>query len=272
MTDVIIQMFSFSFIQRAIIVGLLICLCCALLGVCLVLKRYSMIGDGLSHVGFGAMAVAAALNATPLVVAVPTVIVAAFLLLRINNSGRLKGDSAIAVISTGSLAVGIIVLSVSKGMNTDVYNYMFGSILSMSSADVWISIVLSATVIVLFFIFYHHIFLVVFDENFAKATGINVDLFNMLIAVLTAVTVVLGMRMMGAMLISALIIFPALSSMAIFKTYRSVVTSSVIISVFAFLSGLFISYVHALPTGASIVTVNLFIFILLSLSGFIKNR
>lgn len=269
MIDLILEMFSYSFIVRAVIVGILVSICAALLGVPLVLKRYSMIGDGLSHVGFGALAIASALNAAPLKVATPIVILAAFLLLRISNSSKIKGDSAIAVISTGSLAVGVIILSVSKGMNTDMYNYLFGSILAMNKEDVTLSIILSLTVILMFIMFYHRIFSVTLDENFARATGIKAGIYNMLLAALTAITVVLGMRMMGAMLISALIIFPAVSAMNISFTYKGVTILAVIFSVFSLLTGIIISYALSLPTGASIVVVNLSVYIICSI---IKRR
>lgn len=263
MFDILAELFSYTFLLRAIIVGVLVSVCSALLGVPLVLKRYSMIGDGLSHVGFGALAIASALNAAPLKIAIPIVVFAAFLLLRINNSSKLKGDTAIAIISTSSLALGVIILSVTNGMNTDVYNYMFGSILSMSNEDVILSIILSVFVLVLFTTFYHQIFSVTIDETFAKATGIKANIYNLILATLTAITVVLGMRMMGAMLISALIIFPAITSMTVAKTYKAVTITSVIISILSLISGIIISYIYSLPTGASIVVINLIIYLML---------
>lgn len=272
MFELIASMFTYDFILRAMIVGVLVALCSALLGVSLVLKRYSMIGDGLSHVGFGALAVAMALNMAPLAVAVPVVVIAAFLLLRVSENSRIKGDSAIALISTSSLALGIMAISLSKGMNSDVYGYMFGSILAMSNADVVLSLVLSVVVLILFVIFYHKIFAVTFDEDFAKATGINVGFYNMLIAFLTAITIVLGMRMMGTLLISALIIFPALTSMRVCKRFLTVIVSSAVISVFCFMVGLTVSYLYAAPTGASVVMANIFCFLVFSLIGAVKNR
>ena len=220
--EMIIEMFSYPFMVRAFTVGALVALCSALLGVSLVLKRYSMIGDGLSHVGFGALAIAASLNVAPLAVAIPVVIVAAVLLLRIRGNSRIKGDAAIALISTSSLAVGVMVISMTTGMNTDVYNYMFGSILAMSAGDVRLSVALAVIVLALYVFFYHKIFAITFDETFAQATGVKADLYNTLIAILTAVTIVLGMRMMGALLISSLIIFPALTSMRVCRTFRGV--------------------------------------------------
>lgn len=257
MLDLLREMLSFPFMQRAFLVGALVALCAALLGVSLVLKRYSMIGDGLSHVGFGAMAVAAVANLAPLRVAIPVVVLAAFFLLRLSENTRMKGDSAIAVISTSALAFGVLVLSLGGGVNTDVYNYMFGSIYAMSHDDVVLSVILGSVVLALFVLFYHRIFAVTFDENFARAGGLHAGVYNMLIAALTAVTIVLGMRLMGAMLISALIIFPPLASMRVFKTFRAVVISSAVTSVVCFFAGITLSYLLDLPGGASVVLVNL---------------
>lgn len=263
----IINMLSYHFMQRALIVGVLVSLCAALLGVSLVLKRYSMIGDGLSHVGFSALAIASALNLAPLAVAVPTVIVAAVLLLRLSRNSRVKGDAAIAIISSSALAIGVISVSLTTGMNTEVSSYMFGSILSLSRSDAVLSVLLSAAVLLLFVLFYPRIFAVTFDENFSRATGIRTGVYNTLLAVLTAVTVVLGMRMMGALLISSLIIFPALSAMRLCRSFKAVILSAAIISVLCFLAGVMASYFLETPTGASIVVANLLVFAILSLAG-----
>ena len=203
--------FSFPFMQRALIAGVLVSLCCALLGVSLVLKRYSMIGDGLSHVSFGALAIAVALGCTP---------------------------------------------------TTDVDNYMFGSVLAMSRADVILSAAVSAAVLVLFVLFYHKLFAVTFDESFSRATGLNVDRYNTLLAVLTALTIVLGMRMMGAMLISSLIIFPALTAMRLFRSFRGVILCAAVSSVVCFCIGLTVSFVCSTPVGATVVCANLTLFLL----------
>jgi zinc transport system permease protein len=256
------EMFSYTFLVRAFVVGALVSVCAALLGVSLVLKRYSMIGDGLSHVGFGSLALATALNLAPLSVSIPIVIAAAFLLLRLGEKSLIKGDAAIALISTSSLALGVIIISQTTGMNTDVCNYLFGSILAMSKSDVYLSIALSITVLVLFVLFYHKLFAITFDETFAKTSGVKTGVYNMLIAFLTAITIVLGMRMMGAMLISALIIFPALTSMRVFKKFRSVSICAVCVSILCFFTGIVISYVYAMPTGASVVLINIFAFLL----------
>lgn len=272
MFNTIKEMMSYPFLVRAVLVGTMVSLCAALLGVSLVLKRYSMIGDGLSHVGFGALAIAMAMNASPLQVSIPVVVLAAFLLLRLSDNSKIKGDAAIALISTGSLAVGVMVVSFTTGMNVDVCNYMFGSILAMSKDDVKLSIILSIIVLILYVLFYSKIFAVTFDENFAKATGTKAGLYNMLIALLTAVTVVLGMRLMGALLISSLIIFPSLTSMQIFKNFKSVVISSAILSVLCFIAGIIISYVYVSPAGASIVSVNIIAFLAFSAIGFVSRR
>ena len=254
------DMFSYPFLVRAMIGGICISLCASLLGVSLVLKRYSMIGDGLSHVSFGALSIAVAFNWAPLAVSIPVVAAAAVLLLRITGNGKIKSDAAIAMISAGSLAIGIIVTSLTTGMTTDVSSYMFGSILAMSREDMYLSVVLSLVVLGMFVICYNKVFAVTFDESFAKATGVRVSAYNLLIAVLTAITIVLGMRMMGAMLISSLVIFPALTSMRVFKSFLGVVVSSGVVSVVCFFIGLILSYVYSIPAGASVVVVNLAMF------------
>ncbi len=289
---------QYKFIRRALVVGTLVSLCAALLGVTLVLKRYSMIGDGLSHVGFGALSIATALGFvtadslpkalpaglrsgiaglcasvadSPLTFTLIIVIALAFLILRIGGSGHIQGDAAVALLSTGALAVGVLVASLTSGMNVDVMNYMFGSILAMSSADVTLSVVLSVIVLALFVLFYNRIFAVTFDETFACATGTKTGLFNMLIAVLTAVTIVVGMRMMGTMLISSLIIFPALTSMRLFSRFRAVLISSAIVSVCCFVIGIMLSCLYGLPAGAGIVLVNIVVFGIFSLIGRVRQ-
>ena len=273
MFDTVIEMLSYPFMTRAFLVGSLVALCSALLGVSLVLKRYSMIGDGLSHVAFGAMAIAAVLQITnemPLVMVIT--VISAVLLLRTGQNTKIKGDAAIALISTTSLAVGVMVISLTTGMNTDVYNYMFGSILAMSAEDVKLSLVLSVFVLILFIVFYHKIFAITFDETFARATGVKAGVYNTLIAVLTAVTIVLGMRMMGALLISSLIIFPALTSMRVCRTFKSVIINAAVISVVCLIAGVTLSYVAATPAGASVVLANLVMMVLYTVVGAVKNH
>ncbi len=261
------ELFSYSFITRAFIVGAMVSLCASLLGVSLVLKRYSMIGDGLSHVSFGAMSVAAAMNLAPLAVSVPVVLAAAFVLLRLSENSRIKGDAAIAVISSSALAIGIIVTSLTTGLNTDVCNYMFGSVLAMTKGDVALSAVLSVIVIAVFIFFYNKIFAVTFDESFTKATGVRANLYNTVIAMLTAVTIVLGMRIMGALLISSLIIFPALSAMRVCRCFKSVVICSAVLGLLCFFGGMFASYAFETPVGASVVVMDLAVFGIFSLIG-----
>ena len=263
--NVLSEVLSYPFMVRALFGGMLVSLCASLLGVSLVLKRYSMIGDGLSHVSFGALSIALAMGWSPLKVSIPVVVLAAFFLLRITENSRIKSDAAIAMISASSLAIGIIVTSLTTGMTTDVSSYMFGSILAMTKEDVMLSAVLCIIVLGLFVLCYNQVFAVTFDENFAKATGVNVSAYNMLISVLTAVTIVLGMRMMGAMLISSLVIFPCLTSMRVFKSFTSVVVSSGILSLVCFLLGMMASYQFSMPAGASVVVVNLIAFGLFSM-------
>lgn len=253
-------MLSYPFLIRALIVGVLVSLCASLLGTSLVLKRYSMIGDGLSHVGFAALAVAYAINAAPLSIAIPVCILSAFFLLRIKDSSRIKGDAATALMCSGALAVGVMTISLTTGMNTDVCNYMFGSILAMSKSDVKLSAALSIAVMILFVLFYNRIFAVTFDETFCAATGVRTQLYNLAIASLTAVTVVLGMRMMGTLLISSLIVFPSLTAMRVCRCFKSTVIFSAVLSVCCFMAGLIISYLKSVPTGACIVVVDIAVF------------
>ena len=269
---IISEMLSYPFMVRALIGGLLVSLCASLLGVSLVLKRYSMIGDGLSHVSFGSLSIALAAGWSPLKVSIPVVVLAAFFLLRITENSRIKSDAAIAMISASALAIGIIVTSLTTGMTTDVSSYMFGSILAMTKEDMALAVVLSLVVLGLFVICYNQMFAVTFDENFARATGVNVGFYNMVISVLTAVTIVLGMRMMGALLISSLIIFPALTSMRVFKTFKGVILNSAILSVVCLILGVTISYVYATPAGASVVVVNMAMLAVYSVIGALKNR
>ena len=268
-----LDFFNYSFMVNALVVGVLVAVCCALLGVVLVLKRYSMIGDGLSHVGFGALSVAAVLNfSTPLFVALPVVVLSAYFLLRITEKGRVNADAAIALISSSALAIGVFVASV-NGTNIDLQQYMFGSILSVEGADIVISIVLTVLVLGIFVLFYNKIFALTFDESFAKATGIKTGVYNVAVSVLTAVTVVVGMKMLGTLLISALIIFPALTSMRVCKRFKTVIITSVIVSVVCVVSGLLLSfYLDNIPVGATIVIINLCVFLLFSVVSKIRRK
>ena len=251
---------SYGFMQKAFVVGLLVSLCAALLGVSLVLKRYSMIGDGLSHVAFGAMGIASAFGLAPLKAAVPIVIACAFLLLRLSEKSRLRGDGAIALISSSAMAIGVVSVSLSSGMNTDLMNYMFGSILSVSDSDAVLSILLSCIVIISFILLYPRIFAVTFDETFSKSSGVKTNFFNSAVAVLTAITVVLGMRIMGTLLISSLIIFPSATAMTVCRNFKSTVIISGVFSIICFALGMILSVVLGIPTGACVVCVNAAVF------------
>lgn len=273
MIDTMIKIFSYSFSVRALVVGILISLCAALIGVSLVLKRYSMIGDGLSHVGFGALSAAMVLNIAPMALSVPVIIVAALFLLKLNERGHLKGDCAIALLSVSCLAIGVILTSLSKGSNVDIESYLFGSVVSVKPQYLYISIALAAAVIIIYMIFYNHIFSVTFDECFAKATGTNVSFFNSVLAVLCALVIAVGMRIMGTMLITGLIIFPALSAMSISKSFKKVTFISAVISVICFFAGFVLSFEFNTPPGASVIVVNLFVYIICRIvRKFILNK
>lgn len=277
MIEKIISYFSYPFVQFALIAGVLIALCAALLGVSLVLKRYSMIGDGLSHVAFGAMAVATVCGLAPQTVALPITIVAAVILLGITGNSKIKGDAAIAMISVGALALGYLLLNIfsaSPNVSGDVCTTLFGStsILTLSKSDVVLCAVLAAAVILVFVLFYHKIFAVTFDEGFASATGTNAKAYNTLIAVITAVVIVLAMKLVGALLISALIIFPALSAMRIFKNFLSVIVSSAVISVLCAVIGIFIAILYGTPVGSTIVAANIAVFIICMLIGRVSKK
>lgn len=266
--SVLATFFSLDFVQRALLVGSLISLCAALLGVPLVLKRYSMIGDGLSHVGFASLAIAAALNATDaaLYISIPVVVLAAFLLLRISESSHVKGDAAIGVIATLALAIGYIVMY-RAGTNIDVSNYMFGNIFTIRTADAWLSIGIAAALLLCFVLFYRRLFAVTFDETFSRAIGVKTGLCKTLIAVLTAVTVVLGMRMMGTLLISALIIFPALTAMRVCNSFRGVVFTAAGVAIGCFFVGAVAAHLLNFPAGSTVVVTNSIAFALFSVVG-----
>lgn len=268
----ITEIFSYPFLRTPLLVGILVSLCAALLGSVLVLKRFSMIGDGLSHVGYGALCVAAAAGIAPLKIAIPVVIVAAYFLLRISRNSRINGDSAIALISGTAIAVGVLTVKLAGNVNIDVGSYMFGSIVAVNKSDVTVSIILSAVVILLYALMYKTVFSVTFDESFAKATGTKVSFYNTVIALLTAVTIVVGMRLMGAILISSLLIFPSLTAMRFFRSFRGVVLCSAVVSTLSFFLGFVAAYRFDLPTGASVVAVNAIMFVLFSIAGKIKQR
>lgn len=255
----LIALFSLPFMQNALITGLCISFCAALLGVILVLKRYSMIGHGLADVSFAALSLAVSLGLSPdrhIFVTLPVVIAASFIIMELTKKGA-KGDSAIGMVSTGALALGIVITSLSNGFNIDITDYMFGSILATTKSDVYLSLILVLVVLVIFILFYNRLFLITYDESFAEASGINVNFYQFLISFLTALTIVIGMRIMGTLLISSLIIFPAVTGRRIVKSFRSLIIVSSVISVICFLTGLLLSYYMDLPTGASIVGANI---------------
>ena len=269
--SLLLEMFTYPFILRAFVVGILISLCAALLGVPLVLKRYSMIGDGLSHVSFGALSVALACG-WALPVSIPVVVLAALGLLRMTERSRMGADAAIAVVSASSLAAGVVVTSLTTGMTTDVDSFMFGSILALDRADVALSVGVSAAVLVLYVLFYHRLFAITFDESFSRATGMRVGLYNTVLSVLTALTIVLGMRLMGAMLISSLVIFPALTAMRLLRSFRGVVICAGVLSVVCFCAGLTGSYLLSTPVGATVVLADLAAFLLACGAAGLKKR
>lgn len=268
----IINLLSYPFMSRALIVGILVSLCASLLGTILVLKRYSLIGHGLADVGFASLSLALAVGASPILVSTPIVILTSFVIMYISQSKKINGDVAIGIFSTSALAFGIIVTSFSNGLNMDVYSYMFGSILSMSQVDVIMSIILSIIVITVFVVFYNRLFIITVDEDFAKASGINITFYQFLISFLTALTIVVGMRMMGTLLISSLIIFPAVIARKFVSSFKGLMFLTAFISIFCFIVGILISFLFNLPTGAGIVLVNVVVMLLCSFVNIIAAK
>lgn len=251
------EMFSYPFVIRALVAGVLVSLCAALLGVILVVKRFSMIGHALADIGFAALALALALDVPPLYVSTPVLIAASFIIMAVSQRKSVSGDVAIGVAASGSLAVGVIVTSLTRGFNVDVLNYMFGSVLAMSRSDVILSVALSFVTICLYTLFFNRLFLVACDEEFARASGINLGRCHFLIALLTALTVAVGMRMMGTLLISSLIIFPVVTARKLAASFRAVTLGAAAVSVVCFVAGIVVSFEFNLPTGASVVAVNI---------------
>lgn len=275
--ETLVRYLEFPFVRYALIVGVLIALCSSLLGVTLVLKRFSFIGDGLSHVAFGAMAVASIMDLTnDMLFVLPVTVACAVLLLRIGQNAKIKGDAAVAMISVGALAVGYLLMnmfSTSTNLSGDVCSTLFGStsILTLRKSEVWLCVVLSLAVVLIFVLFYNKIFAVTFDESFAQATGTNARLYNLLIAVVTAVIIVLAMNLVGSLLISALVIFPALSAMRVFKNFRAVTICSAVLSVICALLGMLVSILAGTPVGSTIVAVDIAAFCSCWLVGTIKG-
>lgn len=273
MIDKLILYFSFSFVRYSFIVGVLISLCSSLLGVTLVLKRFSFIGDGLSHVAFGGICIASVLNlSNNMFLVLPLTIICAILLLKTGKNTKIQGDAAIAMISVGSLAIGYFIMnvfSVSTNLSGDVCSTLFGStsILTLKKSEVWLCSILSVAVIIAFIIFYNKIFAVTFDENFAQAVGTHASIYNLFIAIIIAIIIVLAMNLVGSLLISALVIFPAISAMRVFKSFKSVTVCSAIISVFCSVTGLLIAILGGTPVGSTIVAVDIFIFLIFTILG-----
>ena len=257
-----LEMWQYQFMVKALLVGVVLAVTAGLIGVSLVLRRKAMIGDGLSHVGFGAFAIATVIGVMPLQMALPIVILAAILILQVNQKSKVDADALIAMLSAGALAVGTLVISVVKGVNTDINNYLFGSILALDDFDVVAGVIFSLVVILFFIVKYHEIFAMTFDENFAKSIGLKTEQLNTIFAILCAVVVVLGMRLVGALLISSLIIFPTVTAMQVVKSFKAVVFTSVLVSVFCMVMGIIFSYFVATPTGATIVIFNVMAFLI----------
>lgn len=275
--DTLAFYFAYPFVRYALIVGVLIALCSSLLGVTLVLKRFSFIGDGLSHVAFGAIAIAAVLNlSNQMILVFPITIVCAILLLRTGQNTKIKGDAAIAMISVGALAIGYLIMnlfSASSNVSGDVCSTLFGStsILTLTQGEVWLCAILSLVVIAIFILFYNKIFAVTFDENFALSAGTNANAYNLLIAIVIAVIIVLAMNLVGSLLISALVIFPALSAMRVFQNFRAVTICSAVLSVICAFLGILVSILASTPVGSTIVAVNIVAFALLCAVGKLKS-
>ncbi|MCI6326509.1 MAG: metal ABC transporter permease [Butyricicoccus sp.] len=275
--DTLAFYFAYPFVRYALIVGVLIALCSSLLGVTLVLKRFSFIGDGLSHVAFGAIAIAAVLNlSNQMILVFPITIVCAILLLRTGQNTKIKGDAAIAMISVGALAIGYLIMnlfSASSNVSGDVCSTLFGStsILTLTQGEVWLCAILSLVVIAIFILFYNKIFAVTFDENFALSAGTNANAYNLLIAIVIAVIIVLAMNLVGSLLISALVIFPALSAMRVFQNFRAVTICSAVLSVICAFLGILVSILASTPVGSTIVAVNIVAFALFCAVGKLKS-
>ncbi|NJD04360.1 MAG: metal ABC transporter permease [Ruminiclostridium sp.] len=257
----IMEAVQYDFILKALLVGSLIATCCSILGVFLVLKKFSLIGDGLAHVSFASVAVALLFAASPLLISIPMVIVASFIILKLNEKADLHGDAAIGLVSSFSIAAGVLIASLANGFNVDLMSYLFGSILVISDVDIVISIILSAAVIILVLLFYNNLFAITYDEEFARVAGLNTRLMNYLIAVLTSVTIAIGIRIVGTMLISSLIVFPTVTALQISKGFKGTMVISAVVSVSCVISGVFLSYLFNLPTGAAIVMLNTVIFL-----------
>jgi ABC-type Mn2+/Zn2+ transport system permease subunit len=268
----ILELLSYTFLQRAFIVGSLIAISSSFLGIFLVLRKYSMIGDGLAHVSFATVALSLLLNQSPLVVSIPIVILASLLILKLSEENRIGGDAAIALVSSTSVALGVFISSIAKGFNVDLFSYLFGSILIISQIDVILSIILSIVVVVTVMWFYNDLFAVTYDIDFAKVRGINTNRINQLIAILTSITIVLGIRVVGTMLISSFIIFPTVIALKLGTGFKNTIVFAVIISLSSVIIGILISIIFDFPTGATIVLLNAVLFMAASSYSFIAKK
>ncbi len=258
----ILEALQYAFIQKAIVAGCLIALSCAFLGIFLVLRKFSMIGDGLAHVSFATVALALLLSVSPLFLSIPLVILSSFVILKLNEKANLHGDAAIGLVSSFSVAVGIVIASIAEGFNVDLFSYLFGSILVISDLDVYLSIGLSLIVIGGIIFYYHDLFAITYDENFAKVSGIQVEKLNYMIAIMTSITIVLGIRVVGTMLVSSLIVFPAVTALQVSKSFKGAMATAAIVSVLCVILGVFTSFQFNLPTGGTIVIFNAICFVL----------
>ena len=259
----ILESVKYDFIIRALLVGSLVGLCCSFLGIFLVLKKYSMIGHGLAHISFATIAIALLLGASPLIVSIPLVIAASILILKLGEKADIHGDAAIGLVSSFCIAIGILIASLAGGFNVDLFSYLFGSILVISKLDLTLSIILSIVVIIMIFLFYISLFAITYDEEFAKTIGIDTRKLNYLISILTSITILLGIRVCGTMLISSMIIFPTITALQLSRGFKATIIMSVCISVSSVILGVFTSYVYNLPTGATIVLINSVWFIIM---------
>ena len=263
---------SYAFIQRAVIAGCFMALGCSFLGVFLVLRRFSLIGDGLAHVSFATVAIALLLNAQPMIVSIPLVGAASLVILKLNEKARVYGDAAIGLVSSFGIALGVIIASTAGGFNVDLFSYLFGNILSVSAFETWMTVIISLLVLLVIILFYHDLFAITFDEEYARVSGIKVDRVNKILILLTSLVVVLGIKIVGTMLVSSLIILPAISALQVVRNFRATIVISGLFAVISVITGIFVSYVLDLPSGATIVMVNFIIFLGSFFSGRIKSK
>ena len=267
----IFRLLSYAFVQRALIVGLLIAVSSSFLGIFLVLRKYSMIGDGLAHVSFATVALALVLNQSPLIISIPMVSLASLLILKLSEENRIGGDAAIGLIASTSLAIGVFITSVSTGFSVDLNSYLFGSILIIAQSDVYLSFVLTVLIVTLVLVFYRDLFAMTYDLDYAKVSGRKTKRLNQLLSILTAITIVLGIRVVGTLLISSLIIFPTVSALRLSKGFKATIIWAVVIAIFSVMSGILISVTLDFPTGSSIVLINALLFGVISLSRTLKG-